>query len=69
VAFKVADGAPRAVHLVALEVLRQLGALADADFAALEAEFNFGPHQTIRNFRGLVTGEARAVFALDYSGG
>ena len=69
VALKVADGGSRAVHLVALEVLRQLGALADADFAALEAEFNFAPHQTLRNFRGLVTGEARAVFTLDYSGG
>jgi L-asparaginase II len=68
VTFKVADGATRAKHIVALEVLRQLGALADADFAAL-AENGFYPHQTIRNLRGLVTGEARAVFTLDYSGG
>jgi L-asparaginase II len=68
IALKVADGAARAVHLTALEILRQLDALADADFAAL-AEFNFAPRQTLRNFRGLVTGEARPVFALDYSGG
>jgi L-asparaginase II len=68
ITFKIADGAPRAVHLTALEILRQLGALADPDFAAL-SEFNFYPHQTLRNLRGLVTGEARPVFTLDYSGG
>jgi len=68
VALKVADGAARASHLAALEILRQLGALAEADFDALET-FGFGPRQTLRNFRGLVTGEARPVFTLDYSGG
>ena len=67
VAIKVADGAGRAVPLVALEVLRQLGLLAEADFDAL-AEFNYAPRETLRNFRGLVVGEARPAFTLDFSG-
>ena len=68
VALKIADGSARAVPLVALEVLRQLGLLADADFAAL-AEFDFAPRETLHNWRGLVVGEARPAFSLDYSGG
>ncbi len=67
VAIKIADGAARAVPIVALEVLRQLGLLGEADFEAL-AEFNFAPRETLRNFRGLVVGEARPAFALDFSG-
>jgi L-asparaginase len=67
VALKVADGSARAVHIVALEVLRQLGALDEADFDAL-AEFGFGPLLTLHNYRNLVTGEARPVFTLDFSG-
>ena len=59
--------AGRAVPLVALEVLRQLGLFADADFEAL-AEFNYAPRETLRNFRGLVVGDARPAFALDFSG-
>ncbi len=67
VAIKVADGAGRALPLVALEVLRQLGLFAEADFDAL-AEFNYAPRETLRNFRGLVVGDARPAFALDFSG-
>ncbi len=64
VALKVADGASRAVSIVALEVLRQLGLFGEADFEAL-AEFNYAPRETLHNFRGLVVGEARPAFALD----
>lgn len=67
VAFKIADGAARAAPIVALEVLRQLGLLGEADFAAL-AEFDFAPRETLHNFRGLVVGEARPAFTLDFSG-
>jgi L-asparaginase II len=66
-ALKVSDGASRATNLAVLEVLRQLGALEDADFEFL-AEFGYGPHLTLRNFRGLAVGEARAAFSLDFSG-
>ncbi|MEP7357458.1 MAG: asparaginase [Anaerolineales bacterium] len=68
VAIKIADGAPRALAVAALEVLRQLGLFNDADFDAL-AEFDFGPRLTLHNNRGLPVGEARPVFTLDYSGG
>jgi len=67
-ALKVADGSARAVHLAVLEVLRQLGALDEADFDAL-AEFGYGPLLTLQNYRQLITGEARPVFTLDFSGG
>jgi len=67
VAIKIADGASRAVPIVALEVLRQLGLLVDADFDAL-AEFDFAPRETLHNWRGLVVGEARPAFTLDFSG-
>lgn len=70
VALKIADGAAReqARAVAVLEVLRQLGLFDDADFDAL-AEFDFGPRLKLRNFRGLVVGEARPVFKLDFSGG
>ncbi len=67
VALKVADGAARAVPLVALEVLRQLGLFGEPDFAAL-AEFGFAPRETLHNFRGLVVGEARPAFTLEFAG-
>jgi L-asparaginase II len=68
IALKVSDGAGRAVHVAALEVLRQLGLLEESDFDALAA-FGFGPRVPLRNFRQLEVGEARPVFTLDYSGG
>jgi L-asparaginase II len=67
VTIKVADGGGRAVSIVALEVLRQLGLFGEADFDAL-AEFGYAPRETLRNFRGLVVGEARPAFTLDFSG-
>jgi L-asparaginase II len=67
VALKIADGSPRAVSLVALEVLRQLSLLAEADFDSL-AEFDLAPRATLHNWRGLAVGEARPAFTLDFSG-
>jgi L-asparaginase II len=66
-ALKVADGSSRAVSVAALEVLRQLGLLEDADLEAL-ALYGYGPRLTLRNYRGLVVGEVRPAFTLDYSG-
>ena len=66
-ALKVADGSARAIYIAALEVLRQLLALDEADFDAL-AEFEFAPLLALQNARRLVTGEARPVFTLDFSG-
>ncbi len=65
VALKLADGAarPGAVALAATEVLRQLGALTEADTRAL-ARLGFGLPQQRRNWRGLLIGEARACFEL-----
>jgi L-asparaginase II len=66
-AVKIADGNPRAVAIVVLEALRQLGVLEDDDFEALLLH-GYGPRLTLRNFRGLVTGETRPTFTLDFSG-
>ncbi len=63
VALKIADGAGRAVTAVALEVLRQLGVLGEPELLAL-AGMGFGPRQPIKNWRGLVAGEARTCFEL-----
>jgi L-asparaginase II len=63
VALKIADGAARAVPVVALEVLRQLGAIGEAELAAL-AGLGFAPRQRLENFRRLVVGEMRPCFEL-----
>jgi len=63
VALKIADGAGRGTYPVALEVLRQLGALGEAELKALEG-FGFGPRLPLKNWRGLVVGEARTCFEL-----
>jgi L-asparaginase II len=63
IALKIADGASRAVPAVALEILRQLGALGEAEVAALRA-FGFGPRRPLKNWRGLEVGEARTCFEL-----
>jgi L-asparaginase II len=60
IAIKIADGAGRAVHVVGLEVLRQLGLLADWRDEAL-AEDIVTP---IRSGRGAIVGEVRPRFAL-----
>jgi hypothetical protein len=46
---------------VALEVLRQLGALSPEQEQALAS---FGPVKPIKNHRGIVTGQTRPVFEL-----
>jgi L-asparaginase II len=66
-AVKIADGNPRAVPIVVLEALRQLGFLEADDEEALLLH-GYGPRLTLRNFRGLATGETRPVFTLDFSG-
>jgi len=63
VALKIADGAGRAVTAVALEVLRQLGVLGEPELSAL-AGYAFGPRLPVKNWRGLVVGEARTCFEL-----
>ena len=74
IAFKVTDGdlGQRRLDLrpfsrvrpaVALEVLRQLGLLDDAQQQELA---EFGPVRPVRNHRGLVVGESRPVFRLAF---
>ena len=72
IALKVSDGDPSRMALdltysnrvrpaVTLEVLRQLGALSSEQQQALAA---FGPEKSIKNHRGVVTGQSRPVFKL-----
>lgn len=72
IALKVSDGDPSRMALdlthstrvrpaVALEILRQLGALSSKQLNALAA---FGPIKPIKNHRGIVTGKSRPVFQL-----
>jgi len=72
IAFKVADGdasrmndnlesSARVRPAVALEILRQLKALNEAQFKLLAG---FGPTKQLKNHRGLVTGESHPVFDL-----
>jgi len=76
IAFKVADGdasrmsdglewSSRVRPAVALEILKQLGALNEDQLRALAA---FGPGKTLKNHRGLVTGESHPVFELIHNG-
>ena len=51
----------RARSIVALEVLRQMGYIADVE---LESLAEFGPIKPVLNWRKLVVGEARPVFLL-----
>jgi len=48
---------------VALEILKQLGALNDAQLDALA---EFGPVNPLTNHRGIVVGESRPVFTLSF---
>jgi L-asparaginase II len=72
IALKVLDGdaarmaldlthSPRVRPAVALEILRQLGALTSEQEQALAA---FGPVKPVKNHRAIVTGQARPVFEL-----
>jgi L-asparaginase II len=64
VAFKISDGDSRgrARSGVAVEILRQLGALSQDDLDALAA---FGPSGDVLNWRKLVVGEKRPIFTLN----
>lgn len=72
IALKVSDGDPSRTDLdlahrtrvrpaVALEILRQLGALSSKQTEALAS---FGPIKPVRNHRAIVTGQSRPVFEL-----
>jgi L-asparaginase II len=72
IALKVSDGdaarmsldlvhAPRVRPAIAVEVLRQLGALSSEQEQTLAA---FGPVKPVKNHRGLLTGQSRPVFKL-----
>jgi len=63
IAFKIADGDARkkARSAVAVEILRQLGALDTDQLRALEP---FGPRFPIYNWRKLSVGEGRPAFTL-----
>ena len=63
IALKIADGDARTwvCHAVAVEVLRQLGALSAQELVALAA---FGPGRTISNWRGTPVGQGEPVFKL-----
>lgn len=63
VAFKIADGdlRSRARPAVALEILRQLGALSPSEMASLS---RFGPRLPVKNWREINVGEARPCFIL-----
>jgi hypothetical protein len=72
VAIKVTDGDKHSMDIdlaehtrvrppVALEILRQLGALNETQVKALRA---FGPEKELKNYAGLVTGKMYPVFKL-----
>jgi L-asparaginase II len=72
IALKVSDGDASRMSLdlahvtrvrpaVTLEILRQLGALSSKQEQALAS---FGPEKSVKNHRGIVTGQSRPVFHL-----
>lgn len=72
IAVKVTDGdkshMDESLHMhvrvrppVVLEILRQLGALTEAQIQTLAA---FGPEKILKNYAGLVTGKSKPVFKL-----
>jgi L-asparaginase II len=72
IAFKVTDGdasrmndelerSARVRPAVTLEILKQLGALNEAQLKTLA---KFGPQKILKNYAGIVTGESRTTFTL-----
>ena len=72
IAFKVSDGDKASMDddlethtrvrpAVAVEILRQLGALNDPQVKALS---KFGPGKVLKNYAGLITGTSKPVFKL-----
>ncbi len=66
IALKISDGDDRkkARTAVAMEVLRQLGALSQAEMDELK---DFGPEHTVRNWRGIAVGHAYPNFQLIFA--
>jgi L-asparaginase II len=64
IAIKISDGdlSSRARSAVALEVLRQLGTISEAELGLLD---EFGPITPVYNWRKLVVGQARPCFQLN----
>ena len=65
IAIKISDGDTRrrAKEAVVIETLRQLNALTEDELTALK---EFGPTQTIRNWRKLVVGQETPCFTLNF---
>jgi len=61
IAIKVADGQKRGLYPAIVDVLDRLGLL---DAAARASLATWG-HPTVRNYRGLATGDVRSVLVLD----
>ena len=72
IAFKISDGDlgqrrpdlrsyTRVRPAVALEILKQLGALGEAQLGSLT---EFGPNKPVTNHRGITVGESRPIFDL-----
>jgi L-asparaginase II len=72
IAFKVTDGdagrmndalhwSPRVRPAVTLEILKQLGALNEAQLGTLA---KFGPEKVLKNYAGIGTGRSKPVFEL-----
>jgi L-asparaginase II len=66
IAIKIADGdlRNRARPAVALEVLRQLGALTASEMESMEG---FGPRKVLSNFRQIQVGLSRPCFQLTFA--
>jgi L-asparaginase II len=64
IAIKISDGdgRDRARPAVALETLRQLGALSEEELAELS---DYGPKKDVLNWRKIVVGEMRPTFTLN----
>jgi L-asparaginase II len=60
IAMKIADGANRALPVVAIEVLRQLGLIENIADTVLD----FFAHPQLRNLRDVAVGEIRPIFRL-----
>ena len=61
IAIKIEDGAKRAISPVVIETLAQLGVLDEAELERL-GQFH---HPLIKNYRGILAAELRAVFKLE----
>jgi L-asparaginase II len=67
IAIKISDGdkANRVCPAIALEILKQTNLLSEKELDTLS---DFGPVLEVRNWRKIVVGESRPVFALKKAG-